>query len=49
VYVGAIGIDRLGSYLVVVPVLAAAVLIWAGALWIAGPRRQKTLGSRAGR
>lgn len=48
VYVGAIGVDRLGSYLVVVPVLAAAVLIWAGALWVAGPRRQKTPGSRAG-
>jgi MFS family permease len=49
VYVGAIGVDRLGSYLVVVPVLAVAVLIWAGALWVAGPRRQKTSESRTAR
>jgi MFS family permease len=48
VYVGAIGVDRLGSYLVVVPVLATAVVIWAGALWVAGPRRQKQPGSRSG-
>lgn len=49
VYVGAIGVDRLGSYVVLVPVLAIAVFIWAGALWIAGPRRQKTQGSRVAR
>ena len=40
VYVGALSSDRLGSYLVVVPVLAIAAAIWAVALWVAGPRRQ---------
>ena len=46
VYVGAIGVDRLGSYLVLVPVLAVAVAVWAGALWVAGPRRQKAHAAR---
>jgi MFS family permease len=49
VYVGAIGLDRLGSYLVLVPVLTVAVAIWAGALWVAGPRRQKPHPGRPGR
>jgi MFS family permease len=40
VYVGALSSDRLGSYAVVVPVLAVAAAIWAVALWVAGPRRQ---------
>jgi MFS family permease len=48
VYVGAIGADQLGSYLVLVPVLAVAVAIWAGALWVAGPRRHHALGARPG-
>jgi MFS family permease len=49
VYVGAIGVDRLGSYLVVVPVLAVAVAIWAGALWVAGPRRRAVVAHAARR
>jgi MFS family permease len=49
VYVGALGVDRLGSYLVLVPVLAAAVLVWAGSLWVAGPRRAKAHGARPAR
>jgi MFS family permease len=46
VYVGAIGSDRLGSFLVLVPVLAVAAAIWAVALWVAGPRRQRAPGPR---
>jgi MFS family permease len=49
VYVGAIGSDRLGSYLVLVPVLAVAVAIWAGALWVAGPRRHHAHAERPSR
>ena len=49
VYVGAIGLDRLGSYLVLVPVLTVAVAIWAGALWVAGPRRHLAKDARPSR
>lgn len=40
VYVGALGLDRLGSYAVLIPVIVAAVATWSAALWIAGPRRR---------
>jgi len=49
VYVGAIGVDRLGSYLLIVPVLGVATAVWAGALWVAGPRRPKVLVARLSR
>jgi MFS family permease len=40
VYVGAIGADRVGSYLPVIPVVVVAVATWSVALWVAGPRRR---------
>jgi MFS family permease len=39
VYVGAIAFDTTGSYLPLIPVVLAALVLWSVALWIAGPRR----------
>ena len=41
VYVGAFGADRLGSYLVVIPLVLLAVAVWIAALWVAGPARRR--------
>jgi len=40
VYAGAISVDRVGTYLPMVGLVLVAVAAWAGALWIAGPRRR---------
>jgi MFS family permease len=39
VYLGAGLVDATGSYTALVPVVLAAVAVWAVALWVAGPRR----------
>jgi MFS family permease len=39
VYIGAAAFDATGSYLALVPVVLAAIAIWAMSLWVAGPRR----------
>jgi MFS family permease len=39
VYLGAIALDATGSYLLLIPVVLAALVVWAVALWVAGPRR----------
>ena len=41
VYVGAFGADRVGSYLVIVPLVLLAVGAWVAALWVAGPSRRR--------
>jgi OFA family oxalate/formate antiporter-like MFS transporter len=41
VYVGAISVDRIGTYLPLVFVAVAAALAWSIALWVAGPRRRR--------
>ena len=41
VYVGALSADQLGTYLPLVGLVLIAVVGWAGALWIAGPRRRR--------
>jgi DHA1 family florfenicol/chloramphenicol resistance protein-like MFS transporter len=46
VYVGAIIADASASYAGLVPIVLAAVAVWAAALWIGGPRRSRT-GARA--
>lgn len=39
VYLGAIALDATGSYLLLLPVILAALVLWAVALWVAGPKR----------
>ncbi|MCJ7711379.1 MAG: MFS transporter, partial [Chloroflexi bacterium] len=39
VYFGAAAFDATGSYAALVPVVLAALAVWAASLWIAGPRR----------
>jgi MFS family permease len=46
VYVGAIIADTFGSYLALVPIVLAAVAVWAAALWVAGPRRSRAARAR---
>ena len=41
VYVGALSADQLGTYLPLVGLVLVALAGWAGALWIAGPRRRR--------
>ncbi len=40
VYTGALGVDRLGTYAPLVGLVLVAIVGWAVALWIAGPRRR---------
>ena len=35
--------DATGSYAALVPVILAAVVVWAASLWVAGPRRRDRL------
>ena len=49
VYVGAIAFDTTGSYLPLIPVVLAALVLWSVALWIAGPRRAPTVSPAAAR
>jgi MFS family permease len=42
VYIGAAAFDATGSYVPLVPVVLAAVAVWAVSLWVAGPRRSRT-------
>jgi MFS family permease len=39
VYLGAIALDATGSYLLLIPVVLASLVLWAVALWVAGPKR----------
>jgi MFS family permease len=41
VYLGAGVVDATGTYAALVPVVLAAVVVWATALWVAGPRRDR--------
>ena len=41
VYLGAGVVDATGSYAALVPVVLVAVVVWATALWVAGPRRHR--------
>jgi MFS family permease len=45
VYTGAIGVDRIGSYVPLVALAVVATAFWAAILWLAGPRRRS---ARAG-
>ena len=47
VYVGAISFDTTGSYLPLIPVVLAALVLWTVALWVAGPRRVPPTGAGA--
>jgi MFS family permease len=47
VYVGAISFDTTGSYLPLIPVVLAALVLWTVALWVAGPRRVPLAGADA--
>jgi MFS family permease len=47
VYVGAISFDTTGSYLPLIPVVLAALVLWTVALWVAGPRRVPPAGADA--
>ena len=40
VYVGAITFDSTGSYVLLVPIVLAALAVWSVSLWVAGPRRR---------
>jgi MFS family permease len=42
VYIGAAAFDATGSYLALVPVVLAAIAIWAMSLWVAGPKRSRS-------
>ena len=41
VYLGAAAFDATGSYVALVPVVVAALTVWAVSLWVAGPRRSR--------
>jgi MFS family permease len=42
VYIGAAAYDATGSYAALVPVVLVALAVWAGSLWVAGPRRPRS-------
>ena len=39
VYYGAAAFDATGSFAPLIPVVLVAVVVWAGSLWVAGPKR----------
>jgi MFS family permease len=39
VYIGALALDRTGSFAPLIPVILGSLVLWSGALWIAGPKR----------
>jgi MFS family permease len=41
VYLGAAAYDATGSYLGLIPVVLAALVVWSVSLWVAGPRRSR--------
>jgi MFS family permease len=43
VYIGAITFDATGSYGLLVPVVLVAVAVWSVSLWVAGPRRSRSV------
>jgi MFS family permease len=43
VYLGAAAFDATGSYLALVPVVLGAVAVWCVSLWVAGPRRSRSV------
>ena len=47
VYLGAVAFDATGSYALLIPVVLAAVAVWAVSLWVAGPKRSRTANARA--
>ena len=42
VYLGAFAFDRTGTYAALIPVVLVALVLWAAALWVAGPRRERS-------
>ena len=42
VYAGAAVYDATGSFVALVPVILVAIVVWAAALWVAGPRRSRS-------
>jgi MFS transporter, OFA family, oxalate/formate antiporter len=47
VYAGAAVSDITGSYVALVPIVLAAIAVWAVSLWVAGPRRRERLSRSA--
>jgi MFS family permease len=43
VYLGAVALDATGSYAPLIPVILGSLVLWSLALWIAGPRRIRTV------
>jgi MFS family permease len=43
VYIGALTFDSTGSYALLIPVVLVAIAIWCVSLWLAGPRRSRTV------
>jgi len=41
VYYGAAAFDATGSFAPLIPVVLVAVVVWAGSLWVAGPKRSR--------
>jgi len=41
VYFGAAAFDATGSFAPLIPVVLIAVAVWAGSLWVAGPKRSR--------
>ena len=44
VYFGAAAYDATGSFSPLIPLVLVAVAVWAGSLWVAGPRRPRRMG-----
>jgi len=44
VYAGALSADHLGTYMPLVILVLGALVVWAGALLVAGPRRHGSRG-----
>jgi len=42
VYIGAVALDRTGSYAPLIPVILGSLVLWSVALWIAGPKRARS-------
>lgn len=43
VYLGAVALDATGSCAPLIPVILGSLVLWSVALWIAGPRRARTI------
>jgi MFS family permease len=47
VYMGAVAVDRTGSYAPLIPVILGSLVLWSVALWIAGPKRVRPMAAQA--